>query len=57
MGSLRISVTYLICSFAYRNGAANLSGSTTIYDTVVDNEIANCANSIVQCPLGFIDNL
>ena len=38
-------------------GTWDLRGSTTIYNTVITNQITNCTQSIVHTSFGFIDNL
>ena len=51
------TMQYLICSLVDGQGTCNLRCSTSIHDAVVSDQVADDAQSIVECTLGFLDDL
>ena len=48
---------YLISSLVDGQGTCNLGCSTSIHDAVVSDQVADHAQSIVECTLGFLNDL
>lgn len=52
-----VETTYLIRCLAHGNRAAYLSRAAAIYYSVIDDHVSDSTDSIVQRPLGFVDDL
>ena len=52
-----ICVTYLDGGIFHSQSTSDLGSTTTIHNSVVTNQVANDAKSIVQRTLGFVDDL
>lgn len=50
-------LVYLVCSFGYCDCTADVGSAPTIYDPVVNDEVADYTNGIVQCSLSLVNNL
>lgn len=49
--------TYLVCGFRYCYCAADVGSASTIYDTIVHDEIADHTDGIMQGPLSLVNDL
>ena len=54
---MSVTEAHLVGALGNGDTGANLGRTATINDTVVANQITDDAESIVQCPLGLVNDL